>query len=277
MFGQLNAFYQRPEPFSRYTADILWTEPHISQSMLNFHLNPQVDAASRRPKVIESIVEWMDQHLSYSGKVVCDLGCGPGLYAEKMARRGASVTGVDFSSNSLDHARKSADQAHLKIDYIQADYLKDDLPRDQDIISLIYGDLCALSAQKRHLLYNKIKGALKPGGCFVCDVFSIGQYEQRQPAAIFSKDLMDGFWAADDYFGFCNTCLYEAEKLVLDHYLIVEATRKFEIFNWLQYFDIETIAAELEQAGFKSIDMVDALTGKPWVATPREFGVIAHI
>lgn len=276
MFSQLNAQYQRPQPFSHYSADTLWTDPHISQSMLNFHLNPLVDAASRRPETIEAMVDWMDQRLSFSGKTVCDLGCGPGLYAEKIARRGASMTGVDFSRNSLDYARKSADQAQLKIDYLQANYLEDDLPRDFDIVSLIYGDLCALSAQKRHLLYKKIKAALKPGGYFVLDVFSIGQFEQRQPQASFAQNLMDGFWADGDYFGFLNTFLYDDLKLVLDRYLIIEPTRTFEVFNWLQYFDVETITSELTAAGFDVVETVDALTGEPWVKAPREIAVIAR-
>lgn len=277
MFDQLNAHFQQPRPFSRYTADILWTDPHISQSMLKFHLNPETDAASRRPGAIGDMIAWMDHHLSFCGKAVCDLGCGPGLYAEKIAECGARVTGVDFSTSSLDHARKSADQAQLKIDYLRADYLDDGLPRNQDIVCLIYADLCALSAPQRQLLYKNVKAALKPGGCFFFDVFSISQYDLRQAQTMFAKNLMGGFWANGDYFGFSSTFLYDYLKLVLDRYLIVEPARTFEIFNWLQYFDVESLRSEMAAAGFNSVEIVDALTGKPWVEAAREIAVMARV
>jgi 2-polyprenyl-3-methyl-5-hydroxy-6-metoxy-1,4-benzoquinol methylase len=34
---------------------------------------------------------------------IADFGCGPGLYTEKLAERGATVTGIDFSENSIRH------------------------------------------------------------------------------------------------------------------------------------------------------------------------------
>ena len=35
---------------------------------------------------------------------ILDLGCGPGLYAELLAKKGHSITGVDFSENSIQYA-----------------------------------------------------------------------------------------------------------------------------------------------------------------------------
>ncbi len=96
MFEDLAALNERPAPFSVYTADILWTDPHISARMLDFHLDAEGDLASRRAASIEGIVDWMDRKVGFEGKAVCDLGCGPGLYAALMARRGAWVTGWIF-------------------------------------------------------------------------------------------------------------------------------------------------------------------------------------
>ncbi len=48
MFEDLAALNERPAPFSVYTADILWTDPHISARMLDFHLDAEGDVASRR-------------------------------------------------------------------------------------------------------------------------------------------------------------------------------------------------------------------------------------
>jgi len=42
------------------------------------------------------------------GKKILDVGCGPGRMAIKLARRGANVTGIDFSKNMLQMASTMA-------------------------------------------------------------------------------------------------------------------------------------------------------------------------
>ena len=276
MFDDLAALNERPAPFSVYTAEILWTDPHISARMLDFHLDAEGDLASRCTASIEGIVEWMDRRFGFEGKAVCDLGCGPGLYAAPMARRGARVTGIDFSPRSIEYARGTARQTGLSLTFERADYLKDDLPPGQDLVCLIYGDLCALSRAQRRVLYDKVHGSLKPGGRFVFDVFSLAQFHQRQEGASYGRRLMDGFWAPGDYFGFLTTFLYGGEKLALDRYLIVEPDRCREVFNWLQYFDPDVITAELTDNGFEVEQVVDILTGGPMGPSAGEFAVIAR-
>lgn len=276
MFGELAALNERPAPFSDYTADILWTDPHISARMLAFHLDTEDDMASRRSTSIEGIVDWMDRRFGFEGKMVCDLGCGPGLYSTLMAQRGAKVTGIDFSPRSIEYAAGAAREARLSLTFKNADYLKDKLPPEQDLVCLIYGDLCALSPEQRKVLYNKVHGALKPGGHFVFDVFSVGQFRQRQEGASYGRRLMGGFWAPGDYFGFLTTFLYGDQNLALDRYLIVEPNRCREVFNWLQYFDPDIITTELTDNGFSVEQVVDVLTGEPARPSASEFAVIAQ-
>ena len=49
------------------------------------------------------------------GKRVIDFGCGPGLYATRLAQKGAFVTGIDFSENSINYARTAAMEKGLSI------------------------------------------------------------------------------------------------------------------------------------------------------------------
>ena len=99
MFALLNKFATRPEPFSEYTALALWNHPHVSRQMLRFHLDPNTDLASRRPETMDACVAWLDARLALRGTRVCDLGCGPGMYAKRFAALGAEVTGIDFSES----------------------------------------------------------------------------------------------------------------------------------------------------------------------------------
>ena len=275
MFDELAALNQRPQPISVYTAKTLWTDMHISAQMLDFHLDAEGDMASRRADSIAAIVGWLDARFGLAGKAVCDLGCGPRLYASRMAERGARVTGLDFSVRSVDYGRRAAAGSHLALDIEVCDYLKDDLPAGQDLVLLIYADLCALSPHQRRILYAKVRAALKPGGYFVCDVFSRGQFDQREEGTSYGRRLMDGFWAEGDYFGFLTTFLYDDLNLALDRYLIVEPQRRREIFNWLQYFEPESLTAELGENGFDVEAVVDVLTGEPWQVSSSEFALIA--
>ena len=63
MFDQLEAIYYRPRPFEFYTADELWTDEHTSAQMLAYHLNEEVDLASRSGAFIDRSVEWLASHL----------------------------------------------------------------------------------------------------------------------------------------------------------------------------------------------------------------------
>ncbi|MGH6761435.1 MAG: class I SAM-dependent methyltransferase [Phyllobacterium sp.] len=263
-------------PFSRYTTDVIWTDPHIAGQMLRNHLDSETDHASRRAQTIDQIVAWIDGKIGLSDKSVCDLGCGPGLYATRMAERGARVTGVDFSTSSIAYAQSSAAAQGLAIEYKQADYLTGELPIDQDIVSLIYCDLCTFSAEQRRALFARIKAMLKPGGIFVFDVFTAPQFAALHESATYAQRLMDGFWSPNDYFGFRNTFLYTEEKISLDRYLIVEPERRFEIFNWLQYFDTETISSEVREAGFEVQEILDVTTGEPWIPAPSELAIVAR-
>ncbi|MFN8598182.1 MAG: class I SAM-dependent methyltransferase [Anaerolineae bacterium] len=63
--------------------------------------NPNVAAASHRGAIDRS-VRWLIRTLALQpGEAVLDLGCGPGLYASRLATAGLRVTGVDYSRRSI--------------------------------------------------------------------------------------------------------------------------------------------------------------------------------
>ena len=64
-----------------------WTDPYIAKQMLKTHLDPNVDLASRRPETIQRTVAWILKMTGLKvGDALLDLGCGPGLYAERFAQ-----------------------------------------------------------------------------------------------------------------------------------------------------------------------------------------------
>ncbi len=274
MYDFIYDISQRPKPFSRYTAKELWTRPHLSQQMLNFHLNQETDLASRRFELIDRVVNWIDSQLNLSGKTLCDLGCGPGLYTDRFALMNADVTGVDFSKSSLEYARNQAKQA---IRYIHADYLLDDLPIGFDVITLIYTDLCVLSPSQRKILLSRMSKMLNPGGHIVIDVAGTRLLKTKDETTLIENKLMGGFWAEGEYVGIQKSFVYPENNLALDRYVIVEPNETWQVFNWFQHFTPQSIQAELEEAGFTIAQMVGDLSGESLTTDSDLIGIIANL
>jgi SAM-dependent methyltransferase len=260
MFDFLCQVNRRPEPFSAYTARDLWTDPHTSHKMLAHHLDPTVDAASRNLQ---------------AGVAVADFGCGPGLYAQRLARSGAAVTGIDFSANSLRYARETALQEGLAIDYIEADYLAFSAEKSYGLILMIMCDFCALSPQQRAGLLQRFRSHLAPGGSVLLDVYSSVMFDSRVEAATYAPGLLGGFWSEDEYFGFLNTFKYDDRRLLLDKYTIVERTRTYEVFNWLQCFATTELEEELGDSGLKMVELRGDVAGAAFDESRSEFAVVA--
>src|SRR5689334_17813252 len=156
IISQLIELQQKPEPFTPGEA-LFWDDPHISSQMLEAHLNPDMDAASRRPETIDRSVKWMIEALGLkAGDSILDLGCGPGLYTSRFAWAGLHITGVDYSHRSIEHASNYAKENNLNITYRYQNYLKLSDENQYDAVLLIYGDFCPLNPQQRTTLLQNV-------------------------------------------------------------------------------------------------------------------------
>jgi cyclopropane fatty-acyl-phospholipid synthase-like methyltransferase len=278
LFEFLCEVNRRPEPYVEYTAPELWTDPHTSEQMLAYHLDETVDAASRNPRFLDRSVHWIMSHFRLTpGAKVADFGCGPGLYAERLAREGVTVTGIDFSANSLRYAGETASRQGLDIEYIHADYLDFEISRRFDLIIMIMCDLCALNPGQRATLLRKFRSMLAANGKILFDIYSPRMFDEREETTVYAPNLMDGFWSPEDYFGFLSTFKYEEKRLVLDKYTIVERDRTRRIYNWLQCFAREEIENELADCGLHIMEYWGDVSGNAYDPDATEFAVVANV
>jgi len=276
MFEELDNINTRPKPFEFYTASELWTDDFVSKKMLSFHLNEEIDVASRKTEFIDRSVEWIASHFNIGeGTKIADFGCGPGLYTKRLARRQADVTGIDFSTRSIQHAQEAASSEGLSIKYVNLNYLDYESDDRFQLILMIMCDFCALSPEQRRHILSKFYNLLESGGSILLDVYSIAAFEQREETAKYEVNLLDGFWSPNKYYGFLNTFKYEKEKVILDKYTIVEATRTRTVYNWLQYFTPETLESELAECGFAIEQFYSDVAGSPSNTESTEFAVVA--
>jgi SAM-dependent methyltransferase len=276
MFKELKEINTCPSPFQFYTADGLWTNEHTAKKMLAYHLNESVDVASRNRRFIERSVEWIVSFFAVNDKTeIADFGCGPGLYANRLAERGAIVTGIDFSATSLEYARQEAAEKALNVRYVLADYLEFETTDRFDIILMIMCDFCALSPEQRERMLAKFYSLLKADGAILLDVYSLTGFNQREESAAYEWNQLDGFWSAEDYYAFVNTFKYEKEKIILDKYTIIEESRKRIVYNWFQYYSKESLAAEFAENGFKMEHLFSDVSGKAYASDSNEIAIVA--
>lgn len=106
MFKELKEINTRPKPFEFYTASDLWTDKYLSEQMLSYHLNEEIDLSSRNTKFIDRSVEWIVGRFNVGAdSKIADFGCGPGLYSTRLARNYANVVGIGFSKRSIEYAQ----------------------------------------------------------------------------------------------------------------------------------------------------------------------------
>lgn len=277
LFEQLDNLAQRPEPFEFYTTDSLWTDEHISAKMLEYHLDENVDLASRNHAFIDSSAAWITEHFGLEhGKAVCDFGCGPGLYTRKFAETGAEVTGVDFSIRSINYAQEAATGAGLKIDYVHSNYLDYGTDRKFDLITMIFCDLCALSPAQRKILLDKYRALLKDDGAILLDVITSKHFESAEENLSLETYPEGGFWSAGPHYVLTRTFKYPDEKLILGKHGIIEQDRTREIYNWLQCFTRKSLEAEFRKSGLEITEFLADVGGSPLAEESTQMAVVAR-
>ncbi|OAE97300.1 hypothetical protein AYJ54_34915 [Bradyrhizobium centrolobii] len=99
-----------------------------------------------------------------SGKRVLHLQCHIGLDTFCLARRGAAVTGLDFSGSALAIARRLSEETGIKADFVQGtvDQAADLTPGPFDLVFTTWGTICWLPHMA--IWAKVIASVLAPGG-----------------------------------------------------------------------------------------------------------------
>ena len=276
IISQLIGLQQKPDPFTS-GEPLFWDDPHISAHLLEAHLNPNIDAASRNPETIDRSVKWLVENLALkAGDSVLDLGCGPGLYTSRFARAGLQVTGVDYSHRSIEYATKFAAENNLNIAYRYQNYLELNDKNRYDVVLLIYGDFCPLNPEQRTTLLNNVYRALKPNGKFVLDV-STREHRKKHGNKNRWQALESGFWKPGPHLVLEEGFDYPEQSIWLDQYTVIEANGKMSVYrNWFQDYTPETITNELAQNGFVVESLWGDLTGTFFTQESEWIGLVTY-
>ncbi len=119
---------------------------------------------------VSSAVGFMEQALELTqGASVLDLGCGLGYHAIELARRGYEVTGLDWSDQYLDVARREAEEAGVAVAFLQGDMARMTFEGEFNVV-ILWGNTFAMLAHEDNVAtLQGIHRALRHGGRALID------------------------------------------------------------------------------------------------------------
>ena len=235
---------------------------HISQEMLNAHLNPHEDAATRRHEFLDQSVKWISQIAPpFQYRSLLDLGCGPGLYAERFHQAGYYVTGVDFSKRSIAYAKEHAALSGSDIEYRYQNYLTIDYTDRFDVVTLIYCDYAVLPVADRLHLLSKVYQALRQNGKFIFDVFTPRMRKKESRTWHCCEE--GGFWCERPHICLESVYQYDDEDATELRQCVVLSDEAIKCYNiWDHFFTKQKLLSELQTAGLNKIEFFDDVAGK---------------
>lgn len=267
----LDALIHRGKPAPWTEGDnIPWNDPDFSERMLREHLTQEHDAASRRSATIDRHVAFIHEHLLGGRAVrVLDLGCGPGLYATRLARLGHSVRGVDFSPASIAYARRLAEEQQVQgscvfdlSDVRAANFNSPEM--GWDLVMFIYGEFNVFRPADAQSILARACQALKPGGLLLLEVSSEAATRRlgSDPAGWSAQE--SGLFSAQPHMLLTESFWDEDARAATHRFWVVDAGSG-EVSRYAasyQVYSNDDFPPLLREAGFDEVRFYPSLTGE---------------
>jgi ubiquinone/menaquinone biosynthesis C-methylase UbiE len=122
-----------------------------------------------RPRPI--LVEFVEKGLIKKGKAL-DICCGAGTNTVYLAEKGFEVTGIDISSKAIEYAKKKAEQANVKINFMMQNFVN--LPFGDEEFDFVFDMGCFhhVEIEDRPKFIKGVHRVLKKGGNYLLTCFS---------------------------------------------------------------------------------------------------------
>lgn len=276
LLDAIKKYTYKPEAYSPGEKHF-WDDPHISKSMLEAHLNQQHDGASRKITTIDQTVDHLIKtEVLKPGMRLLDLGCGPGLYANKFAEAGLEVVGLDISENSIEYAKTFANKANLPIEFKCMNFFDMGYENEFDVVIQVYGELNTFSDESLEKLLLSIRKALKKDGIFIFDV-STRKLRMKDKVQNNWYYSYGGFWRPKGHLVLEMGFDYPEQDLWLDQYIIIDESGVKVYRNWFHDYSLDTITGVLKKNGFKVDKVWNDLTGSQYSEDGDWIAIVASL
>lgn len=212
-----------------------------------------VDALAAAPR--EAAAAWKLLNLKRGSRVL-DLCCGTGRHSILLARKGASVLGVDRTRAYLDEARRRAG-ALKDCRFAEGDMRRLPFEGEFDAVMNLWTSFGYFEKESDDLKTLKgVARALKPGGLFLMELVDHGWVRKRTTHRHWNRQS-DGSYLLQD------AVLVEGrDPHVLNEWTILRRERKpLRTRFFLRGYDKPRLYASLRRAGLQPLKSWTALVG----------------
>jgi SAM-dependent methyltransferase len=200
------------------------------------------------------------------GMRVLDMACGHGRIANRLARRGLDVTGVDITPLFLEIARREAQTQGLTARYVRADMRALPMTEQFDAALSWFTAFGYFDDDGNRRTLREVCRALKPGGVFLLDLNNrdfVLTWFRSQSVASRDGDFMFDFTGYDPL-----TARFNTERII-----VRDGTRR-RIHYFIRTFAYTELRDWLLQAGFSQVEGFGD-GGSPFTRTSRRMIVRA--
>lgn len=212
-----------------------------------------------RKRTAEFIEDLFRKH-GLNPRSILDLGCGTGVFAVEMCKRGYSVTGVDLSTDMLSCAKTRITEEDAEVFLINQDMTELELNKSMDAaVCLVDGVNHITDPQKVERFFLLVFKHLKPGGLFIFDVNTRHKLETVMGDKVFYSidDDVTCLWQSSFD---ASSCISES-----DITLFIKKRSLFERFDEViceRAYENEELRMYIINAGFGLVDIYDGETLK---------------
>ncbi len=205
------------------------------------------------------------------GSTILDVGCGLGLHAIELTRRGYLVVGLDLSLPMLSRAGDEAQDEGLRINFLHGDMRQMTFEGQFDAV-LCWGTTFGyFDDDGNKEVVQRLLEALKPGGLLLLDIVNRDHVLREQPNLIWFEG--DGCVCMEESrFDYLRSRLHVKRTVILDD------GRQRENTYSLRLYAPHEIGQLLHQKGFRvtSISGMKATPGVFFGATSPELIILAE-
>ncbi|MFN2452207.1 MAG: class I SAM-dependent methyltransferase [Candidatus Dormibacteria bacterium] len=247
-----------PDPWDP-AVELDWGDPEVSRRLLAEHLDQRHDGASRRLSEVDRHVRRLTRLLPSPPARLLDAGCGPGLYAVRLAAAGYEVVGVDLGAAVLEHGRALAAESGVSVDLRQGDLLEAPLGEGYDAALLVYFVVDGFPPRDGARVLRRVARSLRPGGRLIAELRA---RPDQPPGRVTNWDVVERSLLSDDPHLLLVDTIHDQTRgsFVLREIALLDDGRLLAQQTSTRIFDLEAVPGIVERAGLRVIAIHDGWT-----------------
>lgn len=212
--------------------------------------------------------EWVDyvekifSEFNIKPELVCELGCGTGNIALRLAKKGYDVIGIDVSEDMLSEAKLKAEKEGLDTLFLLQDMREFELYGTVNCILCLCDSLNYITEDDDiKEVFRLVNNYLHPNGLFIFDLNTEYKFKNIYSYNTFSEITDDAAYIWENY--------YDEEEKINEYYLNFFVKNENGTYDRTQEehyeraYDLETIRRYIEESGMKFEAAYDAFTFEP--------------